>query len=175
MPDLYQGTEFWDFSLVDPDNRRPGRFRSPGGGARGGDGARRSCCAHWRDGRVKQAVIARALAFQATRIRPVCGGTYVPLKIEGKLSQHAFGFARLYEGRAAVAVVTRLSAKLEGLTEQPLLPASAWQGTAIILPRNLQGRRFEDVFGGSGHTGHLAALLLSEVLSKLPVALLEVT
>ena len=174
VPDLYQGTEFWDFSLVDPDNRRPVDFAARAEALAAGT-APADLLATWADGRVKQAVIARALAFRRRASGLFGAGTYIPLKIEGKLAQHAFGFARLYEGRAAVAVVTRLAAKLEGLEEQPLLPASRWQGTALILPRNLQGRRFEDVFGGPGHTGTSGRLLLSDVLSKLPVALLEST
>ena len=63
VPDLYQGTEFWDFSLVDPDNRRPVDFPARAVALSAGEAAA-DALAHWRDGRVKQAVIGRALAFR---------------------------------------------------------------------------------------------------------------
>ena len=173
VPDLYQGTEFWDFSLVDPDNRRPVDFDARSAALAAG-ASPADLLAHWRDGRVKQAVIARALAFRARASGVFGSGSYVPLKIEGKFAQHAFAFARVLEGRAAIAVVTRLGAKLvQGEAALPLLDGQMWQGTAIILPRNLHGRRFEDVLGGPETTGTTGRLLLSDLLSKLPVALLE--
>ncbi|MBV8397228.1 MAG: malto-oligosyltrehalose synthase, partial [Acetobacteraceae bacterium] len=173
VPDLYQGTEFWDLSLVDPDNRRPVDFAAR---ARtlADDEAPVDAIGHWQDGRVKEAVIARALAFRRRAPGLFAQGTYVPLKLEGKMADHALAFARVHEGRAAVTVVTRLAARLEGVQEVPLVGDAAWQGTAIILPRNLNGRRIDDVLGGPGGADGSGRLLLAGLLARLPVALLEV-
>ena len=69
VPDLYQGGELWDFSLVDPDNRRPVDLAAPRVGPLG-EPICRELAAHWRDGRVKQALIARVLALR--RLSPDC-------------------------------------------------------------------------------------------------------
>jgi (1->4)-alpha-D-glucan 1-alpha-D-glucosylmutase len=123
---------------------------------------------------VKQAVIARALAFRRRAPGLFAQGTYVPLKTEGKMADHALAFARVHEGRAAVTIVTRLAARLEGVQETPLAAGSAWQGTAIVLPRNLHARRLHDVLGGPGCTEASGRLLIAGLLARLPVALLEV-
>jgi maltooligosyltrehalose synthase len=73
-----------------------------------------------------------------------------------------------------VTIVTRLAARLDGLIEAPLVSRSSWQGTSIIPPRNLTGRRMKDIFGGSGFSGNSGRLPLADVLAELPVALLEV-
>ena len=173
VPDLYQGAEFWDFSLVDPDNRRPVDFATRAA-TLAGNSPPDELLDSWQDGRVKQAVIARALALRRRASGLFASGTYTPLTTEGKMADHVFGFARIHEGRAAIVIVTRLAAKLEGLREKPLVSGSAWQGTATILPRNLHGRRLNDVLGGRSNTGAPAGrLLLADLLARLPVALLE--
>lgn len=173
VTDLYQGTEFWDFSLVDPDNRRPIDFR-----------LRKQALAaqanpalllrHWADGRVKQAIIARALAFRRRMPALFASSEYVKLRVEGKRRDHVLAFARTQNGRAMVAAVTRLAARLNGTAELPLVSGSAWQETAIILPRGLTGRRISDVLGGPDFPGSTGRLSVSGIFSQLPVALLEV-
>ena len=170
IPDTYQGCEFWDFSLVDPDNRRPVAF-APRQAALQADVAPASLLGDWRDGRVKQAVLHRALRLRQAAPALFTEGSYVPLRIEGPQAHQALAFARVHEGRAAITVVTRLAGQAE-LT-RPLLPAPMWKGTALALPRSLLGRSCTDILGESGE---LAAgrLPLAELLSRLPVALLEV-
>jgi (1->4)-alpha-D-glucan 1-alpha-D-glucosylmutase len=172
VPDLYQGAEFWDFSLVDPDNRRPvdypARIAALGEGA-----APPALMPTWRDGRVKQAVIARALAFRARATALFASGTYAPLPIEGRLSEQVFAFARIHEGRAAIVVASRLSGRLCRADEMPIVPTEAWQGTALNIPRNLQGRNWTDVLGGPGATAVAERLPVAACLAQLPVALLE--
>jgi (1->4)-alpha-D-glucan 1-alpha-D-glucosylmutase len=173
IPDLYQGTEFWDFSLVDPDNRRPVDYVAR-------ERALESACAptellpEWRDGRVKQAIIARALAYRRRAPGLFANGNYQKLRLDGKLADHAVAFARAHEGRAMVTIVTRLAARLDGLIEAPLVTRSSWQETSVILPRNLTGRRMTDILGGSGFSGNSGRPRLADLLSQLPVALLEV-
>ena len=82
IPDLYQGTEFWDFSLVDPDNRRPVDFDARETALTAG-AAPAQLMPHWRDGRVKQALIHRVLGLRARAPQLFTLGTYLPLKVEG--------------------------------------------------------------------------------------------
>ena len=177
IPDLYQGTEFWDFSLVDPDNRRPvdfpARERALAQGA-----AMPGLLADWHDGRVKQAVIARTLAFRARAPALFDAGAYVPLKAEGERSEHVIAFARMHEGRAAITVATRLSAALLGAAANPCVPADVWNATALVLPRNLCNQSWTDVLvetnkQASGITDAAGRIQVRDLLSSGPVALLE--
>jgi (1->4)-alpha-D-glucan 1-alpha-D-glucosylmutase len=152
VPDIYQGTELWDFSLADPDNRRPVDFalreslldgfasltdasQPPGG----------------RLGEAKLWVIAQALRLR--RERPECfdaRGAYTPLQVEGDERQRVVAFQR---GADVLCVAPRLTFGLEG-----------WGDTRVRLPRG----RFVDVFSGcSPDSGHLQV-----VLERFPVALL---
>jgi (1->4)-alpha-D-glucan 1-alpha-D-glucosylmutase len=172
VPDLYQGSEFFDFSLVDPDNRRPVDYAARER-ALDAKGSPAELLTDWRDGRVKQAIIARALAYRRRAPGLFANGNYQKLRLDGKLADHAVAFARAHEGRAMVTIVTRLAARLDGLIEAPLATRSSWQGTAVILPRNLTGRRITDILGGSSFPGNSGRLLLADLLAELPVALLE--
>ena len=177
IPDLYQGDDYWDLSLVDPDNRRPVEYdvrcRSL---SQGGDTA--ALLGDWRDGRVKQAVIARTLRFRRAQPDLFALGSYERLEVTGALADHVFAFARIRRPNAVVVVTTRLAARHVDADSLPLVPPSAWADTAIVLPRVLQGRRARDLLGDAGPdetttlTAHLA---LGTVLARLPVGLLELT
>jgi len=177
VPDLYQGTEYWDFSLVDPDNRRPVDFAARAASLEA-NVSPASLLPHWRDGRVKQAVIARALRLRAASPGLFTQGAYTPLKIEGPHAEHFLGFVRVHEGRAAITLVTRFLGRLDAVSDTFRLIPSFCRGTVAVMPRNLLGRRIFDVLrgqndGGGGDvlTGRLS---IGEALTALPVALLEV-
>ena len=171
--DLYQGTEYWDFSLVDPDNRRPvdypARERSL---EAAGDPA--DLMPHWRDGRVKQAIIARTLALREAAPDLFTKGVYTPLQLEGAAAHHILAFVRSYEGKAAVVLTTRLPASLglEGAT--PLVQPSQWRETSVQMPRNLLGRSLVDRLGNAPDATVAPTMDLQPLLSRLPVALWEV-
>ena len=171
--DLYQGTEYWDFSLVDPDNRRPvdypARERSL---ETAGDPA--DLMPHWRDGRVKQAIIARTLALREAAPDLFTKGAYTPLQLEGAAAHHILAFVRSYEGKAAVVLTTRLPASLglEGAT--PLVQPSQWRETSVQMPRNLLGRSLVDRLGNAPDATVAPTMDLQPLLSRLPVALWEV-
>jgi len=177
VPDLYQGTEFWDFSLVDPDNRRPVDFpaREAALRAAGDPGA---LLADWHDGRVKQAIIARALAFRQRAPELFAHGNYSPLVVQGPAAEHAIAFARVHEGRASIVATGRMMSLLLGEHNSPLADPTRWADTAVLLPRNLQGRRWTDVLAAAAvpapHFERPVKLLLSKLFATLPVALLEV-
>ena len=173
VPDLYQGTEYWDFSLVDPDNRRPVDFPAREASlAAAQDPA--ALLAEWKDGRVKQAVVARALQFRAASEGLFTEGSYVPLKAEGERADNVLAFARVLEGRASVTVVARLPAQLPGIGAQPMPDATGWGATFLNMPRNLVGRRVKDVLAGEEGGEAAEQMLLSNILAKLPVGLLEI-
>jgi (1->4)-alpha-D-glucan 1-alpha-D-glucosylmutase len=174
VPDLYQGTEFWDFSLVDPDNRRPVDWQARAS-ALAADGAPSALLAQWRDRRVKQAIVARALAHRA-RAPDIfsAGADYLPLRALGPRAAHVLAFARCRGGRIGIAVVTRLPVVLlRPAASRPLVPAEEWSGTELLLPREALGRRLRDVLDGGELSASGGRLPLARVLVRLPVALLE--
>ncbi|MBV8913048.1 MAG: malto-oligosyltrehalose synthase [Acetobacteraceae bacterium] len=173
VADLYQGTEFWDFSLVDPDNRRPVDFLARERTLAAGEEPA-SLLPRWRDGAVKQAIISRALAFRGRAPGLFTAGSYQPLRVEGPRAEHILAFLRMHEGRAAVAVGTRLSAALELEPATPLVTTREWDETRLVIPRNFVGRSWVSVFGHMDASLIPARVSVSSVLAALPVALLEV-
>jgi len=152
VPDIYQGTELWDFSLADPDNRRPVDFvlrerLLAGFGSR----ASSPTAPHGHPGEAKLWVIAQALRLR--RERAECfdaRGGYTPLDVEGEERQRVVAFQR---GADVLCVAPRLTFGLE-----------SWGDTRVRLPRG----RFVDVFSGrSPDSGHL-----QPILERFPVALL---
>ena len=171
IPDLYQGTEFWDFSLVDPDNRRPVDFSARQAALEAGE-TPADLLPHWKDGRAKQAVIARALALRAQRPELFAEGDYLPLEVQGAKAAHLLAFARRRGQQAAITVVTRLPAALLGEATQPLIPPEAWEDTAILLPPDMPGA-IADVLNGGEVAAPDGILPASTLLARLPVALLS--
>ena len=113
IPDVYQGTELWDLSLVDPDNRRPvdydERRRLL---ARVKDATPETVLAAADEGLPKLWVIHRALRLRRRRPEPFgSAGEYAPLEVEGRRSEHVFGFVR---GGAVATVVPRFPLRLGG-------------------------------------------------------------
>jgi malto-oligosyltrehalose synthase len=119
VPDLYQGTELWDLSLVDPDNRRPVDFALR---------QKRLGRAGWRDGSVKQALIVQALGLRTAMPELFAGGTYEPLGVDGPLANHVVAFLRRLGRDAIVVAVPRLPT---GLT------AAGLAATTVALPTGL--------------------------------------
>ena len=173
VPDLYQGTEFWDFSLVDPDNRRPVDFDARRQ-ALAANAAAPDLLPHWRSGAVKQAIIHAGLSLRGRASELFTAGAYTPLRVDGPAADHILAFVRVHQGRAAVAIGTRLSAQRRLKDAMPLIDSEEWHGTRLAMPRNLVGRRFTDVFApaSTGSIGNREEL--GRLLAVLPVALLEV-
>ncbi|AHF67429.1 malto-oligosyltrehalose synthase [Pseudomonas cichorii] len=133
VPDLYQGTEFWDFSLVDPDNRRPVDYKAREQAL--AESAKASeLLSDWQDGRVKQALIAQVLNLRAAHSELFSHGEYLPLEVTGSHAEHVVAFARVWEGERAIVVVPRTSSELLGTAQTPFINAANWGDTRIILP-----------------------------------------
>ena len=165
MPDLYQGTEFWDQSLVDPDNRRPVDYDARAKTLGAENSA--ACLQHWQDGAVKQAVITKILQLRAELPALFAKGNYTKLEADGPAASHVLAFARKHEGKTIIAAVTRLSASLLGDAELPLVPASAWAETTLAVPRAGATDCLTDQ--------HFATqtLPIGDLFSTLPIALLR--
>jgi len=160
VPDLYQGTELWDLSLVDPDNRRPVDYESRAALLleAGSADLPRLWSAGDERGLVKLAVVHRALSLRA-RQRASFGdgraGAYRPLSAMGAASGHVVAFSR---GTNVVTVVTRWPLSLE--------QEGGWGRTSFTLPA---GEWFDVLSERHWH----GAVAMGELLSGLPVALLE--
>jgi (1->4)-alpha-D-glucan 1-alpha-D-glucosylmutase len=151
VPDVYQGTEFWDFSLVDPDNRRPvdyARRRELLAALDGGevppvDGT----------GAAKLLVVSRVL--RARRDHPEWFAGYEPVEVTGSAADHLVA----YDRGGVVAVATRLPAGLA---------ADGWGDTALQLPNGA----WRDLITGERVVSDVAGVAADRLLARLPVALL---
>jgi (1->4)-alpha-D-glucan 1-alpha-D-glucosylmutase len=182
VPDCYQGTEFWDLSFVDPDNRRPVDFesrkrtlrelRSASQAMRAPD----DCDAK---GTIKLFVLQRALGVRHQLRSVFDHGNYEPLAIFGARKEHVCAFAREHAGRRVVTVVPRLVRTLTAGREQWPLGAGIWRDTVVALPESCVGLQFTHAFTGDlvtarSHPG-ACVLELGEVFSRFPVAILHAT
>lgn len=182
VPDFYQGTELWSFTLVDPDNRGQVDYEERRAllaslrEADSGDATAfiKSLLEKPCDGRVKMYVTARALNFRRARARLFSRGEYAPLAARGRRAENVLAFARTRGEVACVAIAARFFTRLGVGREGPLaLSAEAWGDTVLQLGE-LGAGRWRDVFTGrelGAESG--GALRLAEVLSPLPVALLS--
>jgi (1->4)-alpha-D-glucan 1-alpha-D-glucosylmutase len=181
VPDVYQGQEAWDFSLVDPDNRRPvdyglRRRLLDGLAARRGevDGATlaRELVEGWEDGRIKMHVVQQALRLRAALPTVFGRGAYLPLAPEGARAGHVAAFARTDDGAATLTVVPRLVAGLTRERDFALPEADDWKGTRIPLPDELAGR-YRNVLTGEEMRAGADGLDAEKLFAAFPVALLE--
>jgi malto-oligosyltrehalose synthase len=170
VPDIYQGTEFWDLSLVDPDNRREVDFTARRD-ALSASADLRELAKRWRDGRIKQAVIARCLALRHEFPRLFSAGKYFPLPLEGPAADRAIVFARCDNNATAIAVATRLATCLLGSADEITIPTWAWGDTRFRLPAP-GSSSYRNALTGTKLTAPDACLPLSIALAELPVAVL---
>ncbi|MEP7336411.1 MAG: malto-oligosyltrehalose synthase, partial [Acidobacteriota bacterium] len=193
LPDFYQGTELWNFYLVDPDNRQPVNYEQ-----------RQQMLARLRkasapelpelpelpglmeqaeDGRIKMFLTERALKFRREHRELFEHGSYETLPAEGQRAEQVVSFARVLnpqvnnpsEKQSAIIVATRFFTKLPVNVHLPV-GEKAWGGTVIHLNKGLAGC-YRNVLTGANLCADLAGdgaqLRLAEALAHLPVALLE--
>jgi (1->4)-alpha-D-glucan 1-alpha-D-glucosylmutase len=170
---MYQGSELWDLSLVDPDNRRPIDFEerarlldditSVEPSAAQGSGLLSDC----QDGRIKLHVTHRALSFRRGNAALFSEGEYLPLDVTGEQAARVLAFARRHEESWAVVIVPRLTAKL-GFP--PL--GAVWGDTAVVLPDKAPDG-WSNVFTGESLAGTEGTIALKLAFSNLPVAMIS--
>jgi (1->4)-alpha-D-glucan 1-alpha-D-glucosylmutase len=177
IPDIYQGTELWDLSMVDPDNRRPVDF------------SRRlayleeiqrrikqdplqliqDLLLHRHDGRIKLFLIHLVLKARQEQPQLFLEGSYIPLQVSGSYANHVIAFARQHDKQVILVVAPRFLTSLIDETQDPL-GESVWKDTEIQLPRWkrldwVNGLTQEEIPGGD-------SLPVGAVLKSFPVALL---
>ena len=157
VPDVYQGCELWDLSLVDPDNRRPVDFGERTEKLRalrqdwrkGIDTAwLSSLLADWPSGRVKLFVTWRLL--EARRAEPELfeRGSYRPIATEGERADNLCAFQRTHEQSALLVIVPRLVATWTTLPDCWPIGPTPWQGTDVLMPDGNPGDGWHNVFTG---------------------------
>jgi (1->4)-alpha-D-glucan 1-alpha-D-glucosylmutase len=183
VPDVYQGNELWDFSLVDPDNRRPvdyGRRRRYLHELRQRlhhdrlDELAGELLAMPTDGRIKLFVTHRLLALR--RSRPSLFGTgYTPLRVAGARVGHACAYARSDADGELIVVTPVLIAGLVRRELEAPIGEVVWRDTAVLLAGE-PGHRYRDLFTGAVLASEpkrgRASLPLAQVLGSFPVAAL---
>jgi (1->4)-alpha-D-glucan 1-alpha-D-glucosylmutase len=186
VPDTYQGTEIWDFSLVDPDNRRPVDYdrrrqllddleASVATAAQDLRELARELIAGRVDGRVKLNVTYRVLRCRRALPGLFSDGEYVPLATSGLLAEHLFAFARRSGNTSAIVVVPRLITRLMA---DPMMPpdGAVWKDTQVLLPADYSGLQWQNLFTGEiltevEHQGSLS-LRATDLFAHFPIALL---
>ena len=175
VPDLYQGSELWQFHLVDPDNRAPVDYAQRrhllaevrallDGPPDGWAAALAPLAADPADERLKPYLTWRALQLRARRPELFRDGDYQPLGTNGVNAEHLCAFARRLDGQVAITVVPRLLAKLSDEREG----AVDWADTRVLLPPG----DWYDLLGGRHHRVGDDGVPAGELLAPLPLALL---
>lgn len=155
VPDFYQGTEVWDLSLVDPDNRRPVDFERRAGLLREcGDLSPGEVTSRWDSGLPKLWLIARTLALRAANPQDFLGAaSYQPLVAQGTHLGRLLSYQR---GERLISVLPRLTLGLK----------AGWEDTRLPLPAG----RWKNCYGGEIHENEVRP---EELFAAFPVALLR--
>jgi (1->4)-alpha-D-glucan 1-alpha-D-glucosylmutase len=187
VPDTYQGTELWDFSLVDPDNRRPVDYpqrqemlrelQANTTAASHGRGAlAQELLINKEDARIKLYVTSLALNCRRTHPGLFAIGEYLPVQVAGAKRDHVFGFSRRQGDRAAIVIVPRLIARLLSDGHETPMGEAVWQDTRLVVPGIDLERPWRHVFTGESMAFAVedgqSTLPLGELMAHFPVALL---
>ena len=170
VPDLYQGNDFWDFSLVDPDNRRPVDYASRQQALQQAVDLP-DLLQNWRDGRIKQALIARTLSLRAEHAELFRRGTYQALEVVGSEAHRVLCFVREQEGKRAIVIVPIRCAELLENGAEPQVHAPLWGDTRVKLPFTVPDEHLQGLFSGITVTKH-RELPISAALGDFPVNLI---
>ncbi|MGK2951565.1 MAG: malto-oligosyltrehalose synthase, partial [Thiobacillus sp.] len=186
VPDLYQGSELWDFSLVDPDNRRPVDYAQRQAALQ----SIRTACAERGEAacagelleRLQDGQIKLYLTWKTLALRRECevlfrDGDYLPLKTHGARAEQLCAFARHAAGETLVVLVPRLFGSLMG--EDGRLPVGdgVWGDTWVELPPERMHEQWDNVLTGQAINmqalGEAHGLLVAQVFDRFPYALLR--
>ena len=164
VPDIYQGNEIWDFSLVDPDNRRPVDYSRRQQMLDSIATARpQQLLEQWSDGRIKLLATSRLLTFRREHAQLFKNGSYIPLQTSGTFAESCIAFGREHEGKSLVVIIPRLSARV-GFP--PI--GEKWHDTVVELPGSI--RSACELFTGRELVANNGELGVAEALRVLPFA-----
>lgn len=181
IPDFYQGTELWDLSLVDPDNRRPVDYRprkqmllqlqrdfenNPAA-------LLDLLLADPRHPKIKLFTIWRTLSFRAQHPELFAHGDYIPGKISGARADHIIAFFRHYRGQWSLTVVPRFVCTLQAGQQRLPLGPMGWKDTCIQLPEAIASSGSLNVFSEEPVESNAGSFSVAELLSAFPVALVS--
>jgi len=177
VPDFYQGTELFDFHLVDPDNRRPVDFKKRKKVLAeilndfSSDPLRLigELLAHRSDGRIKLFLIARALQARNEQKALFQHGSYVPLAATGRFNSHIIAFARVHKYCRSITVVPRFLTGLVKENQNPL-GRRVWQDAEIILAAKTASR-WKNIFTAEILRAK-SSFKIGKILQHFPCALL---
>jgi len=162
VPDIYQGNELWNLSLVDPDNRRPVDYQRRRELLTSLETtAPEDLLLRWPDGRIKLFLTQRLLRFRREQTELFERGSYLPLSVSGEFADCSLAFAREHEGKWIAVVVPRLSSRV-GFP--PI--AEKWKDTTVELPASLSRQNAVEIF--TGRAG--VSSQLRDAMSVLPFA-----
>ncbi|GLQ51941.1 malto-oligosyltrehalose synthase [Dyella flava] len=171
VPDLYQGTEYWDQSLVDPDNRRAVDYRARADTlAQTHDPA--ALLRDYRNGIIKQHWIHRLLQLRKLSPELFAKGSYLPLAVTGARRRHVLAFVRQHGGQRLLVVVPRLCAQYMDKRDLPLVDASFWKNTRVRAADHDVACTYIDLFTYRKHDVQASGWRIAELLSEWPVAVL---
>ncbi len=162
VPDFYQGSELWNLSFVDPDNRRMVNYRERSGRLSSlGNASVRELLAQWQNGAVKLFLISKLLALRAAMPDLFQRGQYEPLLAEGPKAQFVSAFARRSGNCAVVVIAARFPARREA---EP-----AWSGTKVPAPAEF-GSPLRSVLTGAKLDPDGGFIEVESALEGMPVA-----
>lgn len=167
VPDIYQGTELWDFSMVDPDNRRAVDYdtrRTSLASLESGEGDLAELLENWRDGRLKLRLIAETLALRRREPELFVDGSYEALPATGPQADRLCAFMRAGEHSALVTAVALYPSRGH--------QAETWGDCNLALPSEAAPQRWTELFSGRELTLSQGSLLARDLFASLPVALL---
>jgi (1->4)-alpha-D-glucan 1-alpha-D-glucosylmutase len=177
VPDFYQGTELWDLSLVDPDNRRPVDFAKRLSfleDIQNLDSSKlQGLLDDFEGGKVKIYALNKALETRRNNRDLFQNGAYVPLEVKGSFSNNVIAFCRKTEASCAVIVAPRLMAKLTNMERLPL--GDVWGDTFVCLPLGAS-KVWREIFTNqsvvSKKLGGDGGFYVGDLLQAFPMALL---
>ena len=166
VPDLYRGTELWDLSLADPDNRRPVDFsaRQKIFDEVKNETKLPNLLKRYSDGRLKMFVTWKALQFRRTHSDLFTQGEYIPLRVKGAQSNHVIAFGQYLHKSWCIVAVPRLFASLTRAGSAPI-GEKIWADTQIELPPGMPGRA-RNVFTNE----EVSTQMVSDLFATLPFA-----
>jgi|HigsolmetaAR201D_1030396.scaffolds.fasta_scaffold04320_2 malto-oligosyltrehalose synthase len=179
IPDFYQGSVLWDFSLVDPDNRRPVDFvrrmnlleEMQSWKDENLSQLVQSLWDNWQDGGIKLYVTYKAMRFRHDHRELFLHGNYLPIVPEGMRREHVLSFAREYQGQWVIAVAPRLVSRLSS-TERLPVGRQIWRDTLLPLPPGAPARWMNVLTGEKIVALAGRALEMHSVFQRFPGALL---
>jgi (1->4)-alpha-D-glucan 1-alpha-D-glucosylmutase len=187
VPDIYQGNELWDFSLVDPDNRRPVDYARRQHLLKEVQALTKQFSDHLKskvreltenmsDGRIKLYLTWKTLILRKQHPDLFQKGDYLPLSVQGEKANHLIAFARQHGNSVAIVAVPRFCARLLTDGATPPLDPTVWNDTRVELPLGSQTPLYQNVFTlenvATQKSSQTPFVQASKLFADFPVALL---